>query len=504
MSGTFSCPECRAGLKSKIEVVQGTSVKCPRCESIVVVPETGSSGPTGQTAAAAPHIPLLLGASQQTERLREGRPSLFPVAPRAHTPLDHETADYLPLRKGSLSSLRRHKRIVLILGFISGSCALMAVVLSLFGFPSQQEESIPQVVADNIDLARGTGQEDLLSFVPQEFKVFVGANLSMIPQQPKWQVPWQMGIAGGLRRMPAALARLPELIAEIDRVLIAVNFEQQLEAAQVTPEMLVVLRTKAPYTRQRLRELLGIENRSLFQVKGRSFYLVHAEDQVAIAMHLVNDRIVVLAVTREQRLADVLSLPDAVPVGDDLARTEVRAVENNLVWTAGAATPTIRGWLARLDARILVLMAPELVPALGPLQNVKGGAAALELTPNGTWSLRVRAFCSAAADAQQLQAACQEFWDKKARMYLNLARMMLPGDAQAAAAPLLDQLANNFKASAQGSEVELRLEVSADALLQAMGQPNGPQAMPGPDLPHPPLLPQFLIPQRPPLVAPGR
>jgi hypothetical protein len=312
-----------------------------------------------------------------------------------------------------------------------------------------------------------------------------------------------MGIAGGLRCMPAALARLPEFIAEIDRVLVAVDFEQQLGAAQVNPEMLIVLRTKAPYTRQRLRELLGVENRPLLQVKDRRFYLLHAEAQVAVAMHLVNDRIVVFAVTREQRLADVLSFPGAVPVGDDLARTEVRAVENNLVWTAGAATPAIRGWLARLDARTLALMAPELVPALGPLQNARGGAAALQLVPNGTWSLRVRALCSAAADAQQLKAACQKFWDMKARMYLNLARMMLPGDAQAAAAPLLDQLANNFKASAQGPEVELKLEVSADALLQAMCPANGPPAMPGPALPRPPFPPQFLIPQRPPVVAPG-
>jgi hypothetical protein len=381
----------------------------------------------------------------------------------------------------------------------------MAVVLSLFGFLSQQDESTPQVVADNIDLAKGTGQEDLLSFVSPDFKVFAGANLSMLPQQPKLQVPWQMGIAGGLRRMPPAVGRIAELITDIERVLVAVNPEQQMGAAQVNPEMLVILRTKAPYTRQRLRELLGVENRPLLQVKDKRFYLIHADAQVAVAMHLVNDRIVVFAVTREQRLADVLSFPGAAAVGDDLARTEARAVENALVWTAGAVTPTIRGWLARVDARALAIMAPELVPALGPLQNVKGGAAAIQLAPNGTWSLRVRAICSAAADAQQVQAACQEFWDKKARMYLQLARMMLPGDAQAAAAPLLDQLANNFKANSQGPEVELKLELSADALLQAMGQANGPQpAMPAPALPLPELPPLFHIPQRPPLVAPGR
>jgi hypothetical protein len=428
------------------------------------------------------------------------------VPSQARTRFDDETADYLPLRKRSFSSSRRRKRIVLILGLISGGCALMAVALSLFapGFLSQQDESTPQVVADNADLARGTGQEDLLSFVSQDFKVFAGANLSMVPPQPKWQVPWQMGMAGGLRGMPAALARLPEFIAEIDRVLVAVNFEQQLGTAQVNPEMLVVLRTKAPYTRQRLRELLGVENQPLFQVKDKQFYLVHSEAQVAVAMHLVNDRNVVFAVTREQRLADVLSFP-AAPVEDDLARTEARAAQNALVWTAGAATPTIRGWLARVDARALAIMAPELVPALGPLQNARGGAAAVQLAPNGTWSLRVRAICSAEADAQQLQAACQQFWDRKARMYLDLARMMLPGDGQAAAAALLDQLANNFKVSAQGPEVELKLEVSADALVQAMGQANGLQpAMPGPALPRPQLPPQFLIPQRPPLVAPGR
>jgi hypothetical protein len=222
-------------------------------------------------------------------------------------------------------------------------------------------------------------------------------------------------------------------------------------------------------------------------------------------MYLVNDRIVVFAVTHEERLGDVLNVPGAAQVGDDLARTEARAVENALVWTAGAATPAIRAWLARVDAQVLAVMAPELIPALGPLQNVKGGAAAVQLAQNGTWSLRVRAICSAAAEAQQLQAACQEFWDRKARMYLNMARMFLPGDGQAALAPLLDQMANNFKASAQGPDVELKLEVSADALLQAMGQANGLQpAMPGPALPGPGFPPQFHIPQVPPLRAPGR
>src|SRR5262249_24096772 len=149
------------------------------------------------------------------------------------------------------------------------------------------------------------GQEDLLSFVPQDFKLFAGANLSMIPQQPKWQLPWQMGIAQGLPRMPPALGRLSQLITDIERVLVAVNPEQPMGAAgHTTPELLVALRTKAVYSPPRLRELLGIEKRPLLQVKDKRFYLVHTDAQVAVAVQMVNDRIVVFALTHERRLGD--------------------------------------------------------------------------------------------------------------------------------------------------------------------------------------------------------
>jgi hypothetical protein len=507
MPAAFPCPECRAVLKSKTELAQGTSVKCPRCESTFVVPEPDSGAIPSQTAIVLPHIRI--GALQETEHLRAGRPALFPVPYPAPAPFDDETANWPPLRKILPPSSRRRKRIILLLALVGGS-ALVALVLSLIAptvLFSQQEDSVPQeVAAANIELPRGTGQEDLVSFVPQEFKLFAGANLKIIHEQPQWQVPWQAGMAAGLRRVPLASRRLGELITNIERVLVAVNPEQQIgEApAQVNPEMLLLLRTKAPYSPQQMCEMLGVENRLLQIKNNKRFYLIHANARLAVAMSMVNDRIVIFAVAKEQRLADVLDFPGAAPVGDELARTQARTVENALIWTAGAATPAIRGWLARVDANALAIMAPELLPALGPLQNVKGGAAALDLAPNGTWSLRVRATCSAAAEAQQLQAACQEFWDKKARMYLNMARMLLPGDGQAALAPLLDQMANNFKASAQGAEVELMLELSADALMQAMGQANGLQpAMPGAALPPAGLPPQFHVPNPPPR-APGR
>jgi hypothetical protein len=509
MPTAFPCPECRAVLQTKTELAPGTSVKCPKCESIFVVPEPDSGALPSQTAAVLPHIPLRIGAFQENEHLRAGRASRFPAPYPAPAPFDDETANYPPLRNRFHASSRRRNRTVLILGVVGGGGALLALVMSLIAptfLFSKQDESLQEVAAANIVLPKGTGQEDLLSLVPPEFKLFAAANLGMIHQQPKWQVPWQAGMAAGLRRLPLAPRRLAELVTNTERVLVAVNLEPQMgEApAPVNPEMLLVLRTNAPYTPQQMRELLGIENRPLLQVKNQRFFLIHANAQLAVAMHMVNDRVAIFAMTREQRLADVLNCPAAARAGDDLARTEARAVENALLWTAGTATPALRGWLARVDARALSIIAPELVPALAPLQNVKGGAAALDLAPNGTWSLRVRATCSAAAEAQQVQAACQDFWDKKARMYLNMARMFLPGDAQAGLAPLLDQLANNFKASAQGPEVELTLELSADALMQAMGQVNGLQpAQPGPALPLPGLPLPFPIPN-PPLQPPGR
>jgi hypothetical protein len=342
------------------------------------------------------------------------------------------------------------------------------------------------------ELAKGTGQEDLLCFVPSGANIFAGVNLNLVEQGPEGQpfpmaLPMAMQLA--MQRMPGAPLRILEFLGNVDRGLMALDTTERAGHGPV--EGIIVVRTRRPYEAEKLRRLFKtreepeqVNNRAIYRLSG----LVPG---TVAALHMPNDRVVVLVFGAEERLANVLSFNGHAPQIVPEALAEVRAAEQGLVWAAVEVTPALQELLARLDPNLLAVYAPELNAALGPLERLKGAHAAFDVLPAQKVTFRLSATCASDADSEQLKHALHQFWQNRGKMYLAMVRAFMPPNVPQGPAAGFDELISGLTVTSKGPRVAVTLELS------------GP-GMPGPANPLRGGLPQGQMPQLPMFQPAGR
>ena len=447
----------------------GKKVQCPRCATIFAAMEMDL--PPSPAAAAGPlafdGAPSTPGVAETPRtNVRAGLPPAIVIHPRP-SHLGQEAEDDLAWLRRRLHTRQRQKNPK-VLVFASGAGILLLLFVSGFVWPGFFNAApTAQLDGENPgELAKGTGQEDLLSFVPSGANVFAGLNLNLVDQGPAGQ-PFQMALPMAmqlaLQGMPGAPMRVFEFLGNMDRGLVALNTNEGAGHGPV--EGMIVVRTKRPYEAEKLRRLFKasaepekVNDKTIYRLSGLM-------PRTLAALHMPNDRVVVLVFGSAERLANLLSWGGHAPPIALEALAEVRAAEQGLVWAAVEVTPAFQELLARLDPNLLALYAPELNAALGPLQRLKGAHAAFDLLPAQNIKFRLSATCANDADSEQLKQALHQFWQNRGKMYLAMVRAFMPPNVPPGQPAGFDDLAGALTVTSKGPQVTVNLE------------------LPGPDMP---------------------
>jgi hypothetical protein len=491
MPTSFACPACRSVLKTKVEVPAGKKVKCPKCANIFAAPAADAK----VAAAMRSGAPAASTGGARTD-VRTGKPPALPAARRSAPRDDDEVREERRERKRSKKRKKKQSNLPLLLGIGGGGGALIAVIVIL-GFvwpglflakektPRRAQPVVAQEAPKKADgLPQGTGQEDLLNFVPAGCNIFAGADLSSFDQNPETKKQWHRQITTALRFAPGAPPGLSDIAGDVERVLVAVNVNEKTGVGgSVSPEGLLVVRMKSAYTPEKILNLMQ-SGKEPVQKNGRTVYLpmgVGQGNEPVPMVYMHNDRVLLVAVAPPQRLDKMLEFNEGNSALNPEALAIVRGAEKAMFWGALQVTPTVREQLAKIDPNMLAGMGPELVPAVPAIQNMKAATITLDRGADGkSMKYQITVTCASDAEGQQMQTAVKDFWEKKGKMSLPALKMFAPPNTAQAVDLLVNDITNNLTITAQGQQVSVALELSGPT-LQAMAALSNqlPQMMGG-------------------------
>jgi len=476
-------------LKTKTEVPSGKKVKCPKCATIFAA-ANGDAKASAVRPAGPPRVSVPPSGAGAGERhtVRSGKPPAVSTARRQPAPVGDDE-DERPARKRSKKRKKQQNNRVLLLGLGGGGgFLLLGFVLTAFVWPgfllSQKRPRAAQAAPAEVGaqkpaevaaqkpeaLPKGTGQEDLLNYVPRGCTAFAGIDVGKANENPSAKQQWTMML--GLLQAQGLPPSLAEHVNDVDRVLVAFNVEESVGPGKIPgpPEGALILRMKNPYDPEKVRQLFkDITKADLTpeQIKDMTIYhFTVNNNQLKPILHMPNDRVLVLAVAAPARLANLLTFTGVAPVVGPQSIAEIRGVDKSALWMALEVTPAVRATLAKLDAKMLSDFAPELTPAVALLQNIKGVGLAGDKGPNAKISYRFGVTCASNADSQLITTALQSFWDKKGKGMLSL----LKGGA-GPMAPLLDEITTSLTVMNQGPQVILGLELTEQTVQAMATQP---------------------------------
>jgi hypothetical protein len=215
-----------------------------------------------------------------------------------------------------------------------------------------------------------------------------------------------------------------------------------------------------------------------------------------------NDRVLVFALAPQDQLGQMLSGTGQAPSVSAQAAAEVGPVQNTTFWAAFETTPILH---FTLEAKQLSMF-PDLVPAVGALQKLKGASFAVEAGNSQKLKLQINGTCASPADAQQLATALRSTWQNQAKPMLTQVRGQLPPQVQTVLGPLVDEVSNSLTVANNDARVQVAVEITEQTLKnlqQNMGQfqgmfPPGFGPPPGPAIAPPVQRP--MRPVRPPVL----
>jgi hypothetical protein len=486
MPHTFTCPACHTVLKTKAEVPAGKKIKCPKCAMVFLSQESLAEEPRSA-------VERIRGSAREVTRQQDiyaGKPSAPVTARRQTAEIEYKSSTGRPVRQRSKRPRKAHGRRLL-LALISGGTAF-AILILLLGFVwpgffsgkgqlKTQQPPVQAVAAEANDvLPKGTGNEDLLSFVPKDCNAFVGFDAKSSDRYPR--------LASYLRvRFGTTLTHVNKLPNEaryaftlMDRALLAYNttFKNQ-HGFILTFEGVAVIRKTQPYDRAELLRKLGakkserINDKTVYPIAGWS-----GPDR--LVAYMPNDRILVLATAIDTRLDKLLAFSGTDPVISPQAISAVRKVEKSCAWMAATDAHAAQDIIYRCDPEsvgivpmaipiILVLQqfiktAPELPTALGALKDCKDSSITLDAIGNGKAKLSISTVCQTNATSKIVKDALNEFWTQKAKPSVNYVKTLLPRDAPPPITSLVDEISTTMDVRTEGSQVIIATEFSENGL----------------------------------------
>jgi hypothetical protein len=344
----------------------------------------------------------------------------------------------------------------------------------------------------------GTGNEDVLAFVPADSAVFMGADLDLIKSELGGLVPlnqWGAGNGG----MPPGLM---ESLSKIDKVVVAMQVDNAAD-----PEIAVIMRTKIPYKEEEMRLSFKGEDRQT--AHGKVYYKIpvaavnqpgvfgQAKSSRRFLVGMPNDRIVLFGNMAPARLESVLASDGTKPniSGETLAL--VQDVDKSTAWFAVHVTEKMRREMAQ-NPNGFAGLGPKIGTAKDAIARVKGVAGTFSFA--GALKATLSLTCANGNDARQIADTFRKLWDtdgKKAVPQLVLGVRLFGGNDLASA---LNEACSSLQFSQNGAKATASLSVTkptlekaikeVQRLAQQMGGMGGPPKMNNPSrMGRPPNMP---------------
>ena len=443
MPTSFACPQCRTVLKPKADVPAGKKVKCPKCANVFAAP-----------AAEA----------KATAAVRSGKPPAAATSARQSAPAKDEKDDRDERRARKRSKKRKKKQqsnMPLLLAVGGGGGALVVVFLILgFAWPGflvsqKTKKAAPAAaqpaVAKADDLPKGTGEENLLNFIPEFCNLVVSIDVNLIDHHEQLKALWQklIVISQGVPNSPPKLA---EIMANVEEIRVGMVVAPGTLPGQ--EPLVTVIRTKSAYQSQIMRELMEAKETSE-QLKGKTCYRLKDDPTQpghARVMHMPNDRVLVVAEAPNEKLEKALDYASAPPVGKTSARKAFLDLALML-------SPEIQQAMANPPPDT----PPPLKEAAGLSNKVRGVSLGVEVLQDGKLAIRAFALCASEADGQQLKQALDEYWEKTGKPALTAAKALAPPDL----AGLMDEAIEGLSIKVEGAMVTVETALS-DKSFQAV------------------------------------
>jgi hypothetical protein len=356
-------------------------------------------------------------------------------------------------------------RLMVMISIVGGTILLVLLVIAgllLTGIlPSLEEARMARLAEQDAGpkkelLPKGTGEEDLLNFVPKDCSIFLGFDSRFGTQHPEF-TEW---LRETLRKQ-WVLNSLPSqpvhAFAEADRALLAYTVVQHPVLGFLFDwEGVVVVRRKRAYEPKPLRTMLRTQEPE--EIDGKTVYpFPILPGNHRLVVYMPNDRILVLAFGHCSRIPDMLKFNGTTPVLGSRETSIVRKLEKAYVWFA-VLDP--RAFQRQLKDRNPQQMLNDFEAS----KIIDCWSAALETAPLEKARLHLDYYCRTNAGSERVKTGCKSYWSLAVPIGVNWIKSTLLPDIPQMSKQLQNEVSNSFAVRKDGLQVTVEAQVSAKVL----------------------------------------
>jgi hypothetical protein len=385
-------------------VAPGKKVKCPKCETVFAAPDEEPSDRTAVRDESEPERPRRRRADldddpvddypDRADRTRvRNRRTADEYAARAEQDHRDDDEEDLPRRRRP-----KRKQTANSNGLMAG--ILIGGVILLLGAGAIAAWVWPGFLRWG-GVPAGTGNEDLLAYVPADYPFFMGADID--------QLQAELGNAFPLNQWGAInQASMP------DKMLFAMKFLPPFSF-----EMVMVMRTKVAYKEEDMRKSFqGTERQT---AHGKVYYKVGKPVlnqaqmpglNMSFLVGMPSDRIVIFANVSPKQMESLLAADGTKPSISGEALAIVQDVDKSTFWLAFHMNDTMKQLIAQVPGGAFAGLGPAQGIA-DALSRAKGIAAAVSLS--GALKARLTLTCASADDALKVTNTLRDLWEKSGK-----------------------------------------------------------------------------------------
>lgn len=320
---TLSCPACGATLRPTAEIPAGRKIKCPKCNEVFTV--------GADRAKAAPVMAAIVedddegGAYDFIEKAEQEEPKKKKKKRPEISGPDEDDDDLkarLKGKKGKKSSGSGMSGVPV--------APIIAAVIALLIFGGGGYGAYFYFIKMNYN--KGTGQEELTAFIPEDATVSFGLNASELSKIP--EVSGQIAqISEFLRAAPQA-----QLVTQVP-VALQMGWVDFLDRGVVSAriaagnaENVVILKSRTSFDQNKLKNAL-VKEPTRERHNGKTYF--RTNDHGFPFLYMPSDRIVILTNLAEERLKKLIDGDGTKPtISADMAAMLKRA-EGGHAWVVG-------------------------------------------------------------------------------------------------------------------------------------------------------------------------
>jgi len=438
MAFNLACPKCRAVIKSATPIRAGKSVKCPKCNASFSAPPSPSKQPGSKMGVIAKQPGSKMGVLKQpgskagvckpggskhaVKKPSVGKPNHNGSwSPSSAFDFDApgpavSTSDSTPPRKKRRGSklLMYVLSVVILLslaGVGGGAFILMKVKnngwAGLFGKKSGGDSG-GSAPGDGVN--DGSGEEDLVAYLPSDSSFLGGADLGSLMNHPGIKAQIEDRLSKDAPKVFADCKKETglELKELFNRVFIGSKGSLANGPDIKLGSTTFVVRSSVPFDQKKVAKWLS--NDSPQKIKDKYYYRKIKEAPDDVVLFMPSDRVLIIGPIPEAKLESVLTNDGTKPTlaGDSV--NLVRQVQTSSLWAVcpfdAAAKQDLQGTLMPLAGTV-----PDLQPAVRAFQNAKAGVVSVRLEGDKA-RLSLGLALASETDAGAASVALQGFWDK--------------------------------------------------------------------------------------------